>query len=100
MNEEKIIKAENSEELLYVLSVKHLYSGIYLLEFSNGERRLFDTTLLVGEVFEPLKKAEIYENPSIEFGIVTWQNGQIDCSPDYMYEHSYEYNTKDIIRVA
>ena len=39
----------------------------------------------------------MYENPSMEYGIVTWDNGQIDCSPEYMYENSYEYNTKEVI---
>ncbi|MEE0886096.1 MAG: hypothetical protein UIB61_04260 [Treponema sp.] len=26
-----------------------------------------------------------------------FSNGQIDCSPDYMYENSFEYNTKDVV---
>ena len=100
MHEENgIVYSDNPEKMLTVLEVKHLYSGIYLLKFSNGQTRLFDTTLLRGEVFEPLKNPEIYENPVLEYGIVTWNNGQIDCSPEYMYENSFEYNTKDIVMV-
>ena len=98
MHEENgIVYSDNPQKMLTVLEVKHMYSGVYLMKFSNNETRLFDTTILKGEVFEPLKNPEIYENPKIEFGIVTWDNGTIDCSPDYMYEHSYEYNTKEII---
>lgn len=98
MHEENgIVYSDNPEKMLTVLEVRHLYSGIYLLKFSNGETRHFDTTILKGEVFEPLKNPEIYENPSLEYGIVTWDNGQIDCSPDYMYENSFEYNTKDVV---
>ena len=37
------------------------------------------------------------DNPSLEFSIVAWADGTIDCSPDFMYENGFEYNTKDII---
>lgn len=98
MHEENgIVYSDNPEKMLAVLEVKHLYSGVYLLKFSNGVTKLFDSTILQGEVFEPLKNPEIYENPSLEFGIVTWANGTIDCSPDFMYENGFEYNTKDIV---
>ena len=44
-----------------------------------------------------VKNPEIYENPSLEFGIVTWDNGNIDCSPEYMFENSFEYNVDEIV---
>lgn len=98
MHEENgIVYSDNPEVMLTVLEIKHMYSGVYLIKFSNNEIRLFDSTVLVGEVFEPLKRPEIYENSKLEFGIVTWDNGQIDCSPDYMFEHSFEYNTSEIV---
>lgn len=92
-----IVYADNPEPILFVKDVKHMYSGVYLVKFSNEQVRLFDSTVLTGPVFEPLRDPEIYENPVIQYGIVTWDNGQIDCSPDYMYENSFEYNTKDIV---
>ena len=76
-----------------------MYGGVYLIKFSNEQVRLFDTTILEGEVFKPLKNPEIYENPSLEYGIVTWNNVTIDCSPDYMFENSFEYNITDILVV-
>lgn len=98
MHEEKgIVYSDNLEKMLTVLEIKHLYSGVYLIRFSNEQIRLFDSSILKGEVFEPLKNPKIYENPSLEYGIVTWNNGQIDCSPDFMFENSFEYNTKDIV---
>lgn len=98
MHEENgIVYSDNPDKILSVLEVKHMYSGVYLVKFSNNEIRLFDSTILKGEVFEPLKKPEIYENPKLEYGIVTWDNGQIDCSPDYMYENSFEYNISEIV---
>ena len=57
-------------------------------------------TVLEGEVFEPLKNPEVYENSKLEYGIVTWNNGEIDCSPDFMYEKGFLYNTDDVISVA
>ena len=71
MHEENgIVYSDNPEVMLTVLEIKHMYRGVYLIKFSNNEIRLFDSTVLVGEVFEPLKRPEIYENPKLEFGIV------------------------------
>lgn len=101
MHEENgIVYSDNPEPMLTVLEVKHMYSGVYLMKFSNGVIKLFDTTILNGEVFEPLKDPAIYENPKLEFGIVTWKNGEIDCSPEYMYENGFIYNTDNVISAA
>ena len=101
MHEENgIVYSDNPKTMLTVLEVKHMYSGVYLMKFSDGVVKLFDTTILKGEVFEPLKEPEIYENPKLEFGIVTWKNGEIDCSPEYMYENGFIYNTDDVISAA
>ena len=81
------------KENLKVLSVKPLNDMIMLVTFSNNETRLFDATVLQGEVFEKLKDEKVFKNPVIEYGIVTWDEGNIDCAPEYMYEHSYEYKT-------
>ena len=66
--------------------------GVALVQsFSNGETRLFDATVLNGVAFEPLKDEKVFADAVLEHGVVTWQNGDIDCAPEYMYEHSYEY---------
>ena len=78
---------------LKIISVKPLDDMIMLITFSNEETRLFDATELKGEVFEKLHDEKIFKNPVIEFGVVTWDDGKIDCAPEYMYEHSYEYKT-------
>ena len=101
MHEENgIVYSDNPEKILTVIEVRHMYGGIYLIKFSDGVLKLFDTSILKGEVFEPLKNPSVYENPKLEYGIVTWNTGEIDCSPDFMYEHGFEYNTKDIISAA
>ena len=57
----------------------------------NGEERLFDATILSGPVYAELQKEEVFMAPVLDHGVVTWKDGEIDCSPEYMYDHSYEY---------
>lgn len=63
-----------------------------LLQFNNGEYRLFDATILKGSAFEPLHNDKVFSCPMLDHGVVTWLNGEIDCSPEYMYKHSYAYS--------
>lgn len=69
--------------------------------FSNGETRLLDATELNGPVYEELKAPEIFNDITIDHGVVTWKDGEIDCSPEYMYDISYEYsNHGRIVKAA
>ncbi len=84
------------EKILSILKVKTLPDYIMLITFSTGETRLFDATVLKGEAFELLKNENIFQNAKIEHGVVTWADGEIDCSPEFMYKNSYEYSAKEI----
>lgn len=88
-----IIHGGEPSETIKIASAKPLDDMIILLNFSNGETRLFDATILNGEVFEPLKDDEVFKHPTIDHGVVTWLDGQIDCAPEFMYENSYIYDT-------
>ena len=35
------------------------------------------------------------DEAGIEDGVVVWLNGEIDCAPEYMYEHSCPYEDAD-----
>ena len=83
-------------EMLKITSVKVLKDRMMLLTFSNGETRLFDSTVLNGPAFLPLEDMNIFSNPKIVHGVVTWKDEEIDCAPEYMYEKSFEYNSNDI----
>ena len=74
-----------------IVDVKPLPDKILLIRFNNGERRVFDATILDGPAFKALENDEVFYNPVIEHGIVTWNDGAIDCAPEYMYRHSYDY---------
>ena len=86
-----IVYAGEPTESLEVTKVKPLDDMIMLITFSNGETKLFDATILTGQVYESLKDDKIFKNPVIEYGVVRWNDGDIDCSPEYMYKNSYEY---------
>ncbi|MBR1622945.1 MAG: DUF2442 domain-containing protein [Pseudobutyrivibrio sp.] len=79
-----------------ITDVKPLNGGMMLVTFSTGERRLFDTTLLSGKAFEPLKDYEIFSKPVIFHGVITWNNGEIDIAPETVYKESYAYSEQVI----
>ena len=85
------------EKPLKITGVKVLSDKMMILDFSTGERRLFDASILTGIAFERLNDEDVFKNPKIEFGVVTWLDGEIDCSPEYMYEHSFEYSHKEYL---
>lgn len=78
-------------EGIRVTKAKPLQGGMLLVTFSTGEERLFDTTLLRGSAFEPLKNEEIFLHPVIFHGVITWNNGEIDIAPETVYRESYPY---------
>ena len=79
-------------ETLKVTSVRTMADMILILTFNTGETRLFDATVLEGKAFEPLQNPDVFNSATVEFGMVVWNNGEIDCDPEYMYEHSFEYS--------
>ena len=86
-----IVYGGKPEEQIKISSLKILPDKIMILTFSTGEERLFDATLLKGGVFQQLDNEDIFYNAMIDHGVVTWKNGEIDCSPEFMYDNSYEY---------
>lgn len=76
---------------LRVTRVRPLSDMVMLLTFNTGETRLFDATVLRGPVYAPLRNKDVFNKPEIDHGVVTWQDGAVDCAPEYMYDHSYEY---------
>lgn len=90
-----IVHGDGNRDVIEVQKVKVLEDKIMILKFTSGETRLFDATVLNGPVFEKLKDDDVFNNPVVEYGVVTWDNGKIDCAPEYMYEHSYEYICKE-----
>jgi hypothetical protein len=87
-----IVYGEQPTESIRVASVKPLDDMIMLITFTTGETRLFDATVLNGVAFEPLKDEAVFKAAVVDHGVVTWMDGEIDCAPEFMYKHSYEYS--------
>lgn len=74
-----------------VAEAKPLRGGMMLVTFSSGEKRLFDTTKLQGSAFKPLANEQVFNNPVIFHGVITWDDGQIDIAPETVYKESLPY---------
>ena len=76
------------KELLKVVEVKTLPEYNLWIKFNNGEIRLFDfSSLLDKPAFVPLNDKALFNAVSLDHGIPVWQNGDIDISPEYLYEN-------------
>lgn len=75
-----------------ITKVRVLPDHMIIFTFRNGEERLFDATALTGPAFEPLKDESILMQCTLDHGVPTWLNGDIDCAPEFIYAHSYEYS--------
>lgn len=87
-----IVYAGELVEEIRVREAKPLPYQMLLLTFSTGERRLFDATTLEGSAFAPLADEAVFRQVTVSHGVVTWQNGEIDCAPEYLYRNSFAYD--------
>lgn len=87
----EICYAGNDEKEIKIIAVKPLVGRMLLVTFSTGESRLFDTTMLKGTAFDVLDNEEIFNNPVLFHGIITWNDGEVDIAPETVYAESYPY---------
>lgn len=92
-----IVYSGEPDQPLKVTNFKILPNKIMLITFSTGETRLFDATVLQGGIFEKLNDETIFNNAKLEYGVITWDNGEIDCAPEFMFENSYEYSALEVV---
>ena len=86
-----IAYANEFKKDIEVTDVKPL-DDMMIVSFSTGESRLFDASLLLGQpAFEPLKDEKIFKGAKVEYGIVVWNDGEIDVAPEMIYKNSYAY---------
>jgi hypothetical protein len=61
-----------------------------LLEFNNGEKRMFDAKPLLSiKTFHPLINKEFFLSVKAKYGTVIWSD-DIDYCPDTLYNESTE----------
>lgn len=91
-----ICYAGELREGIKVKEAKPLRGGMLLVTFSTGGKRLFDTTMLTGSAFEPLKDEAVFNDVRVFHGVITWKNGEIDIAPEKVYMESFAYNTEAV----
>ena len=59
-----------------------------VLQFDNGERRVFDVApLLLTGRFRELAVPDAFRKVRVAFDTIEWENG-LDLDPEYLYERS------------
>ena len=86
-----IAYANETPDIITITDAKITDKYMMLITFSNNEKRVFDASILTGSAFEPLKDISAFNDFTISHGVITWMDGEIDCAPEYIYEHSYKY---------
>nr|NJM04229.1 DUF2442 domain-containing protein [Desulfobacula sp.] len=75
------------KELLDIVQVKPYANYQLLLEFENGEKRLFDMKYIIDKrPFNRLKNSS-FMAARVEHGTVVWP-GNIDIAPETLYDKS------------
>jgi len=70
-----------------VYGVRPLDNWMLWVRFSTGEAKLYDCKpLLKYKAFEPLKDIETFRGVYIDYGVVVWNDGDIDIAPEELYE--------------
>ncbi len=93
-----IVYADTETEYLEVTSVSALDDMMLIVGFNNNQERLFDVSPLLNmPAFLRLKDIEIFKNPKIVDGIVTWCNGEIDIAPETILKDGFKYEHINLV---
>ncbi len=72
---------------LKVCGIKPLDNFKLWLRFNNSEIRVFDfKPLLDKPIYLQLKDETIFKEVYIDYGVPCWNDGEIDISPEFLYE--------------
>ena len=84
-----IAYAGEQKPVMKVIGVRPLDDYKLWLRFNNGEARIFDfKPELDSPAFSPLKDENSFRTVYIDYGVTVWNEGDIDISPEYLYDNS------------
>lgn len=90
-----IAYAGKYKEDIKVCQIKIIAELSMLVTFSNGEKRVFDAKeLLKYPIYKKFEDYNVFKKAYVENGIIIWDNGEIDISPETVYANSFEYEEK------
>ena len=83
-----IAYAGEMKPALKVSGVRPLSDYRLWVRFNTGEAKVYDCKPLLGKAgFAPLNDIAVFNGAYIDYGIVVWLNGDIDISPNELYEN-------------
>ena len=94
-----ICHAELSKVPLHAIGCSALGGHRVRVEFNDGSVKDVNCeSLLSLPAFKPLSDPLVFRDCSINHGVVTWLDGEIDIAPEWLYEHgiSHTYSSADI----
>ena len=67
------------------------------IRFNTGEAKIYDfKPMLEFEAFKPLKDYNLFREAYIDYGVLVWNDGDIDISPEELYKNSEAVDTSKI----
>ena len=82
---------------LAVKNVKVLDDMYMIVEFSTGEKRILDATVLLEyPIFKKLHDPEVFATASVEDGVLVWMDGEIDIGTTTLYNKSIPYDAEKL----
>lgn len=79
---------------LKISGVRPLADHFLWVRFSTGETKIFDfKPLLDSPAFAPLREQDVFAGVYIDRGTVVWNDGDIDISPEMLYQQGVSANT-------
>ncbi len=86
---------EKSPEIK-IVGVRPLDNYKLWVRFNTGETKTFDFNPLLNKTaYKPLADTNKFKECYIDYGVVVWNNGDIDISPEYLYENGV--NCEEIV---
>ena len=83
-----IAYAGEPKPALQISGVRPMENHLLWVRFNTGEAKVFDfKPLLDTPAFAPLSDRETFYGVYIDYGITVWNDGEIDISPEYLYEN-------------
>ncbi len=84
--------------MLKITKAKALPNYCVLVTFNTGESKVFNMSkMLHYPVYQKLKDETIFKALIIRHGVVTWDDGNVDIAPEYMYVHNQEEVPKELL---
>ena len=82
-----IAYAGDNKPAIKVSGVRPLNDYRLWVRFNTGEAKIFDfAPLLSTMAFSPLADKKIFDSVYIDYGVVVWNDGDIDIAPEKLYE--------------